>query len=144
MTRGLFITSHATFNYDTFFFMLQSEYGDLYKLEMDHTGQEVHSMSIRFFDTIAPGTHINILQSGFLFLAAESSNHANFHFTNIGEEPGAIIVQGIDSPKYKESLCELPLFNPRRPQNLVAKDEIKSLAPIHDMRVEDLTGEGSP
>ena len=26
----------------------------------------------------------------------------------------------------------------------MAKDEIKNLAPIHDMRVDDLTGEGSP
>ena len=72
------MTSSAIFNYETFFFMLQSEYGDLYKLTLDFTEQEVHSMQIQFFDTVAPGTNINILKSGFLFLAAESSNHASF------------------------------------------------------------------
>ena len=28
--------------------------------------------------------------------------------------------------------------------HLEAKDEVKNLAPIHDMRVDDLTGEGTP
>ena len=78
MTRGLFVTSHAIFNHETFFFMLQSEYGDLYKLTLDFTEQDVHAMQIQFFDTVAPGTSINILSTGFLFLAAESSNHACF------------------------------------------------------------------
>ena len=38
----------------------------------------------------------------------------------------------------------MPRFNPRKPRNLEAKDEIKNLAPINDMRVEDLTNENSP
>lgn len=36
-TRGLFMTSSSIFNYETFFFMLQSEYGDLYKVTLDFT-----------------------------------------------------------------------------------------------------------
>ena len=72
------MTSHAIFKHETFFFMIQSEYGDLYKLTMEFTEQEVHSLQVQFFDTVAPGTSINILKSGFLFLAAESSNHACF------------------------------------------------------------------
>lgn len=72
------MTGNAVFNLDTFFFMLQSEYGDLYKLTLDFTEQEVHSMQVQFFDTVAPGTSINILKSGFFFLAGESSNHASF------------------------------------------------------------------
>ena len=35
-------------------------------------------MQVQFFDTVAPGININILKSGFMFLAAESSNHACF------------------------------------------------------------------
>ena len=35
------------------------------------------------------------------------------------------------------------MFNPRVPVNLIAKDEMKNLAPIHDMRVEDLNNEGT-
>ena len=58
--------------------MLQSEYGDLYKLTLDFTEQQVHSMQIQFFDTVAPGTSISISTLGFLFLAAESSNHVSF------------------------------------------------------------------
>lgn len=102
-------------------------------------------MQVQFFDTVAPGININILKSGFLFLAAESSNHASFQFKSDGStEEDAIVVHSQDSSKFEQSLSELPLFNPRRPIHLEAKDEIKNLAPIHDMRVEDLTGEGSP
>ena len=38
------MTSNAIFNYETFFFMMQSEYGDLYKLSLDFTEQDVHTM----------------------------------------------------------------------------------------------------
>ena len=77
--RDLFITSHTTFNDNVvFFFLLQSEYGDLYKLSIDFTDSEVHSLRIQFFDTLPPGTVINILKTGYLFFAAESSNHGCF------------------------------------------------------------------
>ena len=80
------MTSHATFQFGNFFFILQSEYGDLYKVTMDCTEQLVHNISVQFFDTIPPGTTINILQTGFLFLGAESSNHAIFAFKSTGED----------------------------------------------------------
>jgi len=41
-----------------------------------------------------------------------------------------------------KSKCEiLATFSPREPVNLEAKDELMNLAPINDMKVEDLTGE---
>ena len=72
------MTGHSIFNDETIFFMLQSEYGDLYKLTLDYTDEEVHSCQIQFFDTVAPGTSINVLKSGFFFLAGEASNHVSF------------------------------------------------------------------
>ena len=49
-----------------------------------------------------------------------------------------------DSPHYQETPSAIPRFNPRKPHHLEAKDELKNLAPINDMKVEDLTNEGSP
>lgn len=37
----------------------------------------------------------------------------------------------------------VPLFNPREPLNLEMRDELQNLAPINDMKVDDLTGEGT-
>ena len=55
------MTSHATYENDYFFFILQSEYGDLYKVTMDCTEQLVHNISVQYFDTVPPGATINIL-----------------------------------------------------------------------------------
>jgi splicing factor 3B subunit 3 len=44
--RALFMTGSATFNHEgKFFFILQSELGDLYKVTLDYTDATVHSMS---------------------------------------------------------------------------------------------------
>lgn len=37
----------------------------------------------------------------------------------------------------------IPLFNPREPINLELRNEMQNFAPINDMKVEDLTGEGT-
>ena len=55
--QGLFIIAHSTFiSKKHFFFMIQSEFGDLYQVKMDHTDASVHSLSIQYFDTIFPST----------------------------------------------------------------------------------------
>ena len=40
------MTSSASFKQETFFFILQSEYGDLYKLTLDFIEREVHSLQV--------------------------------------------------------------------------------------------------
>lgn len=50
-SRGLFMISHSTFTLKTqdqiiLFFLIQSEYGDLYKVSMDYTGASVHNLSV--------------------------------------------------------------------------------------------------
>jgi splicing factor 3B subunit 3 len=50
-SRGLFMVCHSTFQSKNvqnsmFFFLIQSEYGDLYKLTMDYTGASVHGLSV--------------------------------------------------------------------------------------------------
>jgi len=52
----------------------------------------VHGLSIQFFDTVAPGTALNIIPSGQLFLAGEASNHVFYQFKGIGDdEAGAAV-----------------------------------------------------
>ena len=110
---------------------------------MDHTDEDVHSLQLQFFDTLPPGASINILKSCYLFLAAESSNHGSFSFKSDGsDEQKAIVCCSQDSAKHEESQDSIPRFNPRKPINLEAKDEMQNLAPINDMKVEDLTSEG--
>lgn len=57
-----------------FFFLLQSEEGDLYKVTIEHEDEEVRSLKIKYFDTVPVASSLCILKSGFLFVASEFGN----------------------------------------------------------------------
>jgi len=57
-----------------FFFLLQSEDGDLFKVTIEHREQEVTSVKIKYFDTVPVASSLCILKSGFLFVASEFGN----------------------------------------------------------------------
>ncbi|CDO70836.1 hypothetical protein BN946_scf184801.g29 [Trametes cinnabarina] len=58
-----------------FFFLVQSEEGDLYKVTIEHEEQEVKALKIKYFDTVPVASSLCILKSGFLFVAADFGNH---------------------------------------------------------------------
>lgn len=57
-----------------FFFLLQSEDGDLFKVTLEYENGEVNKLKIKYFDTVAISTSLCILKSGFLFVAAEGGD----------------------------------------------------------------------
>jgi splicing factor 3B subunit 3 len=57
-----------------FFFLLQSEEGDLFKVTIDHEDEEVRALRIKYFDTVPVASSLNILKSGYLFVASEFGN----------------------------------------------------------------------
>ena len=57
-----------------FFFLLQSEEGDLYKVTIEHEEEEVRAVKIKYFDTVPVASSLCILKSGFLFVASEFGN----------------------------------------------------------------------
>lgn len=60
-----------------FFFLLQSEDGDLFKVTLDYADDVgVGRIRIKYFDTVPVASSLCILKSGFLFVAAEASNQS--------------------------------------------------------------------
>ena len=57
-----------------FFFMVQAENGDLFKINLTVDGDMVTEMRVKYFDTVSPANSICILRSGFLFVASEFGN----------------------------------------------------------------------
>ena len=57
-----------------FFFLVQTEDGDLFKVTIDHEEEEVKALRIKYFDTVPVASSLCILKSGFLFVASEFSN----------------------------------------------------------------------
>jgi hypothetical protein len=57
-----------------FFFLLQNEDGDLFKVTIEHEGEEVRSLKIKYFDTVPVSVSLCILKSGYLFAASDFSD----------------------------------------------------------------------
>ena len=75
--RGVLIVSHSIFRKKaTFFILLQSEYGDVYKATVVYQEATVSEVRIKYFDTIPPCAAICLMRTGFLFAASEFGNHA--------------------------------------------------------------------
>lgn len=79
--RGVLIVAAASHRKKGFsFFLLQSEYGDVYKATLQHTGDRATVLSVKYFDTLPPAASLAVLKTGFLFAASEFGNHALYQF----------------------------------------------------------------
>ncbi|KAG6836241.1 pre-mRNA-splicing factor rse1, partial [Arthromyces matolae] len=122
-----------------FFFLLQSEEGDLYKVTIEHEEEEVKSLKIKYFDTVPVAASLCILKSGFLFVASEFGNHYLYQFQKLGDDDDEPEFSSSDYPDFGMANPTAPLprayFRPRPLENLVVADEIESLDPIIDSKV---------
>jgi splicing factor 3B subunit 3 len=70
--RGVFLNCHSTHKQkSSFFVLLSSEQGDLYKVSLSFTSTSVTSLTVQYFDTLQPCIAICILKTGFLYAARE-------------------------------------------------------------------------
>ncbi|KAJ7117934.1 CPSF A subunit region-domain-containing protein [Mycena crocata] len=128
--RGLLIVAAATHE--------MNEFGDLYKVTLDHSDGIVHALKIKYFDTIPVSSSICILKTGFLFAASEFGNQCLYHFQSLAEDDEETEHSSI---KYL-SLCTADkepfprvLFRPRSLRNLMVADEIVALNPIIQTKI---------
>ncbi|ERN13109.1 hypothetical protein AMTRI_Chr11g93760 [Amborella trichopoda] len=141
--RGVLIVSAATHRIKSiFFFLLQTEYGDIFKVTLEHDNDRVSELKIKYFDTIPVTTAMCLLKSGFLFAASEFGNHALYQFQGIGD--------GDDVEASSATIMETDegfqpvFFQPRGLKNLIKIDQVESLMPIMDMKVINLFEEETP
>ncbi|GJD11799.1 Splicing factor 3B subunit 3 [Galdieria sulphuraria] len=134
-----------------FFYLLCTELGDLFKLEMDCTTIEeeeegsdivMKEMRIRYLDSLpCPVNDMCILRNGFLFVASEYGNHGFYQFRSLGREQDFCCV-GVEDSKWSNEPVYFSLHN--NLENLLLIEEIESLAPLTCWQIGDFYGEGSP
>ncbi len=134
-----------------FFFLLQSEDGDLFKvtLEMveDANGQptgEVKRLRIKYFDTVPIATSLCILKSGFLFVASEMGNHHFYQFEKLGDDDEEKEYNSDQFPADPTEPYTPVYFHPRAAENVNLVEVINSMNPIMDCKVTNLTEEDAP
>ncbi|OAX33849.1 hypothetical protein K503DRAFT_836197 [Rhizopogon vinicolor AM-OR11-026] len=125
-----------------FFFLLQSEDGDLFKVTIDHEEDEVKAVKIKYFDTVPVASSLCILKSGFLFVASEFGNHYLYQFQKLGDDDNEPEFSSTSYPANGMANPATPLphahFRPRPLDNLALADELESLDPIIDSKVMNL------
>ncbi|KAJ3272626.1 Splicing factor 3B subunit 3 [Terramyces sp. JEL0728] len=131
----------------SFFILLQTELGDVFKLTMDYiTGADggfgqVANIRLKYFESLPPSTGLNLLKSGFLFVASEFGNHQVYQVENLGDDDE-------EQPEFQsieiDENSPQPEITPRKLRNLALVDEVNSLSPLIDATVANLTGDDSP
>lgn len=151
--KGTLITSATSHvQKGLFFFLLQSEYGDLYKISLNYEEDTVSEMTAKYFDTIPVSNAMVVLKTGFLFNASEGGNAYLWQFQGIGDEDdptpftsskhsGSAASAAAASAEEDDSAV---IFKPRVPTNLALVDDMEVGAPILDFRVADLAREYTP
>lgn len=141
--RGVLIVSATMHKQKSmFFFLLQTEYGDIFKVTLDHDNDRVSELKIKYFDTIPVTSSLCVLKSGFLFAASEFGNHALYQFQAIGDDPD--VEASSATLMETEEGFQPVFFQPRKLKNLVRIDQVESLMCIMDMKVTNLFEEETP
>ena len=99
--RGLLVTATATHKQrELFFFLLQTEIGDLYKATLDWSpAGGVTDVKVSCFDSIFPCRSLCITKTGLLYAAAEFGDHGLFQFQGIGDDAGAGTARAVHDPE---------------------------------------------
>ncbi|MCO5600362.1 hypothetical protein L7F22_054473 [Adiantum nelumboides] len=141
--RGVLIVAAGTLRQKSmFFFLLQTEYGDIFKVTLEYKDDKVSELKIKYFDTIPVSCGLCVLKSGFLFAASEFGNHAMYQFQGVGDDED--VEASSATLMETEEGFQPVFFQPRKLRNLVQLDEIESLMPILDMKVLNMFEEETP
>ncbi|KAM0343269.1 hypothetical protein ACHAPU_008719 [Fusarium lateritium] len=138
-------------NTGAFFFLLQTDDGDLFKLSIDMvedddgnpTG-EVKRLKIKYFDTVPVASSLCILKSGFLYLATQFGNYSFYQFEKLGDDDEELEFYSDDFPADPKAPYEPVYFHPRPTENLALVESIPAMNPLLDCKVANLTGEDAP
>ncbi|CCH46158.1 Pre-mRNA-splicing factor [Wickerhamomyces ciferrii] len=107
-----------------FFFIVQTNHGDLFKIELLEEG----SITISYFDTIPLASSIIILRSGFLYCDSEYGSKFFYQFEKLGSE--SPFISSNDEP-----IEELTFERTEELDNLLLVDVLDSLNPLIDSKL---------
>ncbi|KAL7057635.1 hypothetical protein AAHC03_016375 [Spirometra sp. Aus1] len=139
--RGLLFVCSATHRTkNLFFFLAQTEQGDIFKINLEKDKETITEIKVKYFDTVPVATAMCVLKTGFLFTASEFGNHYLYQIAHLGDND--------DEPEFSSAM---PLeegdtfyFSPRGLKNLIEVDVLEGLSPITSLHIADLANEDTP
>jgi splicing factor 3B subunit 3 len=118
-----------------FFFFLQFEGGDIFKLKFVDSNS---NLSLKYFDTLPEAVGMTVLRSGYLFLATQNGPaHLLYQITGLGDE---------EEPEFTNTKSSDNLSISRHSElvNLVECDTLPHFGSVTNGHILNLGGEESP
>uniref|UniRef100_A0A673YA79 Splicing factor 3b, subunit 3 n=1 Tax=Salmo trutta TaxID=8032 RepID=A0A673YA79_SALTR len=139
--RGMIFVCSATHKTKSmFFFLAQTEQGDIFKVTLETDEEMVTEIRMKYFDTIPVATSMCVLKTGFLFVSSEFGNHYLYQIAHLGDDD--------EEPEFSSAMPleegDTFFFQPRPLKNLVLVDEQENLSPIMSCQIADLANEDTP
>uniref|UniRef100_A0A3P8YHK1 Splicing factor 3B subunit 3 n=1 Tax=Esox lucius TaxID=8010 RepID=A0A3P8YHK1_ESOLU len=139
--RGMIFVCSATHKTKSmFFFLAQTEQGDIFKVTLETDEEMVTEIRMKYFDTIPVATAMCVLKTGFLFVSSEFGNHYLYQIAHLGDDD--------EEPEFSSAMPleegDTFFFQPRPLKNLVLVDEQENLSPIMSCQIADLANEDTP
>lgn len=135
MKIGFHIVAHAIHKMKTLcFLLLQTEQGDLFRIDVVQNESSVSKLTIQYYDTIPVANVIQIFKAGFLFVASDSGNHSLYQIQSLGgEEDSEQLIY--DSDDFEQGPIDavsdaVVYFQVRELSNLAPIDELVNIAPV--------------
>ena len=135
-----------------FFFLVQSEDGDLFKVTMDvdddkasDTFGEVQGLKISYFATVPVASTLLVLKSGLLFVACDSGEHILYRFLGLGED--ADVSESIAYEPYNyparavDNVSGPATFIPQETANLTRLYSVSTASPTMASQVASTSGD---
>jgi len=138
-----------------FFFLLQTEDGDVFKLTMEmgedaqgrRTSQPVR-MRLKYYETFPVAKQMLLIRKGYLYIAAENGNSKLYHVNDLADdaevEPWNNFASEEEVDGEGSGAVSPTYFKPRGLQFTSLAVDIAGLHPMMRTKVENLTGEDAP
>ncbi|CAK3864564.1 Pre-mRNA-splicing factor rse1 [Lecanosticta acicola] len=134
-----------------FFFFLQTDDGDVFKLDMgmetDERGNPTlipERIILKYYDTLPAAKHMLLHKKGFVYIAAENGNNQLYHIDDLADDPefephNTFTSDGV--PVDHTDSYEPTYFEPRGLTMVTLAVDIPGLHPLMKAKVDNLTSE---
>lgn len=147
------VASHCVRTRHGFFYLIQSNDGDIFKFDVDWVSQnstdskgqtvmdhDVHGVRISYFDTMPVATHILSFRSGYLVFFMATGDHRLCLVEDLGGDTDASQA-GFDPETQRPP--DPMYFHPHELEHFSLKQTMPNLAGMVDAKVTDLSGDDS-
>ncbi|KAK5122599.1 hypothetical protein LTR85_003862 [Meristemomyces frigidus] len=137
-----------------FFFLLQTEDGDVFKLNMemgeDAQGRKTSQperMTMKYYETFPVAKQMLLIRKGYIYIAAENGNSKLYHVNDLAEDPDVEPENNFSSDDVSADPAEdytPTYFQPRGLTFTSLAHDVPSQHPLMRTKVDNLTGEDAP